>query len=130
LKLTRSLFAIAPKTLAPSVAEPHMKPPRMPPGPAIVAQTVAPLLRSSAHMTPLFWPAIARSPTSMGAWAKSHSGPGINGHGDFASVTVPENVIVPHASFQASKPRTLRAQTTAPVFRSNASIASTQLPAI
>src|SRR6187551_3067208 len=56
-----SLLASAVYTRNPSTAEPHCRPPAVPPGPAVVTHFTSPVSGSSAQYWPLFWPAPTRS---------------------------------------------------------------------
>src|SRR5215510_1617273 len=66
------LFAAATKMRLPSVAEPHCKPPVIPPGATCVLQASAPVFRLKAQNLPLFCPApTSPPPNNMGPCAKS-----------------------------------------------------------
>src|SRR5947207_1069593 len=97
-------------------------PPKMPPGPTCVAQTILPVAASSAQYVPPLVPA----PTSVVFPAVNRFGPepksasGLLGSGQFGC----EVVCPKQATVQLSKAMVPVAQRTAPVFRSNAIIES------
>ena len=109
----------------PSTAEPHCRPPAVPPGPVSVTHTTWPVLASRAQYWPLFWPAPTRSRLPLAVFTVNSAGPwpvvvGPSGSGRFSPS--PKNGMQP--TFQASKGSAWVTHLIAPVAVSRASTES------
>src|SRR4030088_1402039 len=94
-------------------------PPSEAPGPTGVLQTMLPLSGLSAQKIPLFWPKPTILPTRLGP-DPPRSKSGLVGTGQLAFGPVG----VRHATVHVSRPCSLLAHLTCPLFRSNASAVS------